>query len=270
MATTTLTGRLIRANRALGALLRRPADGLVGVPYGKLTDDGRRRGRRARGDQAASRVDVVQFEHGLAGESGERRVSATLAPVRDSNGRALYLFLQVQDVSAERAAAEELRRSEERFRLLVEAVEDYAIFMLDPSGHVASWNSGAQRSKGYAADEIIGQHFRVFYPPEVQAQKHPEHELEMALQRRPLRGGGLARPQGRVPVLGHRPDHRRVQRRQASTSGSPRSRVTAPSDGGWSRSGSTRCRQSRRPTASWSRSTSSSGRRRTTRRSSWP
>jgi PAS domain S-box-containing protein len=181
MATTTLTGRLIRANRALGALLRRPADELVGVPYGKLTLD----------DDAVADaleeinrkpVDVVQFEHGLVGESGDRRVSATLAPVRDSHGRALYLFLQVQDVSAERAAAEELRRSEERFRLLVETVEDYAIFMLDPTGHVVSWNTGAQRSKGYAANEIIGQHFRVFYPPEVQAQKHPEHELEMALR----------------------------------------------------------------------------------------
>jgi PAS domain-containing protein len=134
------------------------------VPYGRLTDDD---------DVVAGAleeinnkpVDVVQFEHGLAGESGGRRVSATLAPVRDSNGRALYLFLQVQDVSAERAAAEQLRRSEERFRLLVETVEDYAIFMLDPGGHVVSWNSGAQRSKGYTANEIIGQHFRVFYPP---------------------------------------------------------------------------------------------------------
>jgi len=75
-----------------------------------------------------------------------------------------------------------LRRSEERFRLLVEAVEDYAIFMLDPTGHVVSWNAGAQRSKLYSADEIIGQHFRVFYPPELQEQRHPEHELEIALR----------------------------------------------------------------------------------------
>jgi PAS domain S-box-containing protein len=59
-------------------------------------------------------------------------------------------------------------------------VQDYAIFMLDPEGHVASWNPGAQRSKGYTAQDIIGQHFRVFYPPEQQAEKHPEHELEIA------------------------------------------------------------------------------------------
>jgi PAS domain S-box-containing protein len=181
MATTTLAGRLIRANRALAGLLKRPVDGLVGVPYGELTDDPEVVAG-ALEEINTKPVDVVQLEHGLAGQPVDRRVSATLAPVRDSHGQALYLFVQVQDVSAERAAAEELRRSEERFRLLVEAVEDYAIFMLDPTGHIASWNSGAQRSKGYTANEIIGQHFRVFYPPEIQAQKHPEHELELALR----------------------------------------------------------------------------------------
>ena len=127
-------------------------------------------------------LDVVQLEHGLARAAGERWVRATLAPVRDSSGRALYLFLQVQDITAERATLEELRKSEERFRLLVEAVEDYAIFMLDPHGHIVSWNSGAQRSKLYSAEEIIGQHFRVFYPPEVQERGHPEHELQVALR----------------------------------------------------------------------------------------
>ena len=156
----------------------------------------------------------MQLEHGLAG--GSRRRDGSRPRSRRSGtprGRPLYLFLQVQDVTAERAAAEELRRSEERFRLLVEAVEDYAIFMLDPTGHIVSWNAGAQRSKGYTAEEIIGQHFRVFYPPEDQARQHPEHELRAGPARRPLRGGGLAAPQGRLPVLGQRADHRGVQRR---------------------------------------------------------
>jgi PAS domain S-box-containing protein len=61
---------------------------------------------------------------------------------------------------------EELRHSEERFRLLVENVQDYAIFMLDPSGHVSTWNVGAQRIKGYRAEEIIGKHFEIFHPVE--------------------------------------------------------------------------------------------------------
>ena len=65
----------------------------------------------------------------------------------------------------ERKRAEEaLRLSQERFRLLVEEVRDYAIFMLDPTGKILSWNEGAQKIKGYTADEIIGQHFSVFLP----------------------------------------------------------------------------------------------------------
>ena len=71
------------------------------------------------------------------------------------------------DRAAERhAAAQQLDESEERFRLLVESVKDYAIFMLDPDGRVATWNAGAERIKGYRAEEIIGQHFSRFYPVE--------------------------------------------------------------------------------------------------------
>ena len=160
---------------------RTPAD-LLGRFYGDLTQDGEKRSRPPSRTSSRRSLDVIQLEHGLTGVSDDRRLQATFAPVRDSRGRALYLFLQVQDVTAERAAAEGLRRSEERFRLLVAAVEDYAIFMLDPTGHIVSWNAGAQRSKGYTAEEIIGQHFRVFYPPEEQARQHPEHELEVALR----------------------------------------------------------------------------------------
>jgi len=73
-----------------------------------------------------------------------------------------------------------LRQSEERFRLLVEAVQDYAIFMLDPDGHVVSWNNGAQRIKGYQAAEIIGKHFSCFYPPADLQNGKPQWELEVA------------------------------------------------------------------------------------------
>jgi len=73
-----------------------------------------------------------------------------------------------------------LRRSEERFRLLVDAVQDYAIFMLDVQGHVSSWNSGAERIKGYGVTEIIGKHFSVFYPEEDVRSGKPQRELEIA------------------------------------------------------------------------------------------
>src|SRR5690242_5119740 len=71
----------------------------------------------------------------------------------------------------------ELRESEQRFRLLVSGVKDYAIFMLTPEGNIASWNEGAQRIKGYSADEIIGRHFSTFYTEEDILDGKPPREL---------------------------------------------------------------------------------------------
>ncbi|MEI5998039.1 PAS domain S-box protein [Paraburkholderia bengalensis] len=73
-----------------------------------------------------------------------------------------------------------LRRSEQRLQAMIDSVEDYAIFMLSPTGEVTSWNTGAQRIKGYCAAEIIGCHFSVFYPPEARAAGLPERMLETA------------------------------------------------------------------------------------------
>src|SRR5438270_3276201 len=82
---------------------------------------------------------------------------------------------------AERARSENvLRESEERFRLLVEGVKDYAIIMLDPSGRVASWNEGAERIKGYSAEEIVGGHCSRFFPEEDVRAGNPERELALA------------------------------------------------------------------------------------------
>jgi PAS domain S-box-containing protein len=72
--------------------------------------------------------------------------------------------------------------SQQQFRLLVESVREYAIFMLDERGHVATWNVGARRIKGYTAEQIIGKHFSTFYPPDVVATGKCEYELEVAAQ----------------------------------------------------------------------------------------
>jgi PAS domain S-box-containing protein len=183
MATMTLTGNIVRPNLALAEAVGRPASQLVGLSYPSIAGP-----EEAPAVAAAlarthrESAPFVQFEHRVETPSGERRLLATVAPVKDAGGRSLYLFLQVQDVTAQRRMEEELRQSEERFRLLVGVVQDYAIFLLDPQGRVASWNAGAERIKGYSADEIIGRHFRTFYPPEMQAIRHPEHELELALR----------------------------------------------------------------------------------------
>ena len=70
--------------------------------------------------------------------------------------------------------------TERHFRILVQGVTDYAIFMLDPKGHVQSWNAGAERIKGYKPKEIVGDHFRRFYTPEDRESGLPEHALETA------------------------------------------------------------------------------------------
>jgi PAS domain S-box-containing protein len=181
MATMTLTGRVVRANKALAELLGYGVAELVALPYTVVapTADAGNIGDALRRAQDGT-GEVVHFEHDVQRTGG--RVIAAAAPVRDGHARPLYLFLQCQDVGAQRRAEEELRQAEQRFRLLVEAVRDYAIFMLDPAGRVISWNAGAQRINGYSAQDIIGRHFRTFYPREVQSARHPEHELELALE----------------------------------------------------------------------------------------
>jgi len=70
----------------------------------------------------------------------------------------------------------------DQLALFIDSVQDYAIFMLDPNGYVASWNSGAHRIKGYEAQEIIGKHFSIFYPEEDVRNGKPPRELEIARQ----------------------------------------------------------------------------------------
>jgi PAS domain S-box-containing protein len=79
-------------------------------------------------------------------------------------------------------AEDRLQHSEEQFRLLVTNVLDYAIFMLDPTGHVITWNAGAERINGYRAEEIVGQHFSRFFPQELSARGWPDHELKVATE----------------------------------------------------------------------------------------
>ena len=87
-----------------------------------------------------------------------------------------------RDITERKRSSDSLQASEERFRLLVDAVSDYALLMLDPSGKVVSWNTGAERIKGYKADEILGKHFSCFYLPEAIAQGHPDEELRIAAE----------------------------------------------------------------------------------------
>jgi PAS domain S-box-containing protein len=107
-------------------------------------------------------------------------IEAIRAPDGTGAGAPGGFAVVIRDLSEQHAAEESLKRSEAQFRLLVQGVTDYAIFMLDPDGRVASWNAGAQRIKGYAPEEIIGQHFSRFYTEADRAAGVPFQGLDTA------------------------------------------------------------------------------------------
>jgi PAS domain S-box-containing protein len=103
-----------------------------------------------------------------------------ITAILDDRKQLLGFAKVTRDLTHRREHEESMRQSEERFRLLVEGVSDYAIFMLSADGSVATWNSGAARIKGYSSEEIIGQHFSKFYPEDAVESGWPEHELRVA------------------------------------------------------------------------------------------
>jgi PAS domain S-box-containing protein len=129
--------------------------------------------------EVAAREGHVETEGWRIRKDGTRfRAHVVINAIRDPAGDLVALSTVTRDLTAQVRAEAARRAAEERFRLLVESVRDYAIFMLDPSGHVVTWNFGAERLKGYRPDEVIGRHFSAFYPAETAG--NCARELELA------------------------------------------------------------------------------------------
>jgi PAS domain S-box-containing protein len=116
--------------------------------------------------------------------------SDIITALQNAEGAPLGFAKLTRDLTERRRADVAQRQNEERLRLMVESVKDYAIIMLDREGRVISWNAGAERTKGYRAEEILGRHFSRFYPPEDVAQGKPEWELERAVREGQLEDEG--------------------------------------------------------------------------------
>ncbi len=138
-------------------------------------------GKPARELEEAARTGRMEDQGWRVRQDGTRFwASVVITALYDELGTLVGFAKVTRDLTQQRSETEALRESEARFRLLVETVQDYAIFLLDPEGNVATWNAGAERIKGYRAEEIIGRHFSVFYPEERIAEGFPQHELEVA------------------------------------------------------------------------------------------
>jgi PAS domain S-box-containing protein len=159
------------------------ADEIVGQHFSKFyTKEDRTTGLPARVLDIATREGRCEAEGWRLRKDGSRFwASVVIDAIRANDGSLLGFAKVTRDVTERRAAHEALLESERQFRLLVEGVSDYALFMLDPNGNVISWNSGAKSIKGYDADEIIGQHFSRFYTEQDRAAGIPARALHTAI-----------------------------------------------------------------------------------------
>ncbi len=155
---------------------------IIGENFSRFyTEDDRKAGLPQRALQIAEREGRFESEGWCVRKDGTKFwASAVIDPIRDSAGRLVGFAKITRDLTEQRKAETSLRESQEQFRLLVQSVTDYAIFMLSREGCVSSWNSGAQRIKGYTPDEIIGHHFSRFYTEADRQAGRPQEALEVA------------------------------------------------------------------------------------------
>lgn len=179
-----IDGRVASWNQGAERLKGYRANEIIGEHFSRLyTPEDKAIAKPARGLRLARQNGRYEDEGWRVRKDGSRFwASCIITPIFDARGELRGFVKVTRDLTERKLAEENLRRSEERYRLLIAEVRDYAIFALDSQGQIASWNSGAFQIKGYSADEAIGRHFSLFYPPEDNTADKPQRLLEIALQ----------------------------------------------------------------------------------------
>jgi PAS domain S-box-containing protein len=157
---------------------------IIGQHFSRFyTDEDRATGLPQRALEIAAREGKFEHEGWRVRKDGTRFWAyVVIDPIRRPSGEVVGFAKITRDLTERKATEDALKRSQEQFRLLVQGVTDYAIYMLDPEGRVTNWNLGAERIKGYRPDEIVGRHFSTFYTEEERAQDIPRVALETALK----------------------------------------------------------------------------------------
>ena len=160
------------------------ADEIIGQNFSVFfTQEDREAGLPQRALRTAAAEGRFEAEGWRVRKDGTRFwANAVLDPVFDPGGEHVGFAKVTRDITAKREHEKALFESEERFRMLVQGVHDYAIYMLDTEGRITNWNTGAESIKGYSAEEIVGQHFSRFYTEEDRARGEPQFALETALR----------------------------------------------------------------------------------------
>jgi len=155
---------------------------ILGQHFSKFyTDEDRGAGLPEKVLETAKREGKFVGEGWRVRKNGTRFwASVVVDRINDEKGKLIGFAKITRDMTEQREAQQALLNAERTFRVLVQGVTDYAIFMLDPEGRVANWNAGAQRIKGYAPEEIVGQHFSRFYTPEDSDAGVPKRAIETA------------------------------------------------------------------------------------------
>jgi PAS domain S-box-containing protein len=177
-----LDGRVINWNTGAQRFKGYTADEIIGENFARFyRDEDRARGMPQRALHTAATQGKFEAEGWRVRKDGSTFwAHVVIDPVRDASGELIGYAKITRDLSERLEAEASLKRSEDQFRLLIQSVTDYAIYMLDPQGLVSSWNPGAERIKGYAPLEIIGEHFSRFYTEEDRANDEPRRALETA------------------------------------------------------------------------------------------
>lgn len=177
-------GRVVTWNAGAERFKGYVADEIVGEHFSRFfTQEDLAADLPARALRIAAREGRFEAEGWRVRKDGSRFwAHAILDPIRNNDGTLLGFAKITRDITERKERENALRDSERRFQILVNSVDDYAIYMLDPLGHIATWNAGARRFKGYETDEIVGEHFSKFFLPEDRREGLPAHILKTATQ----------------------------------------------------------------------------------------